>query len=221
MLPDYSDLLKCPFCGEKKKVFSLLSGNTFECELWSDTRFVAPMLPEVSYVQKCNRCGKYYFKDRQMCGKSDDYDGDRGLLSYQEWKEAYFQMLRDNAEGAHGKHVVSDDDVLDVRFFLIWAYNDYYYRNDECIIPSEEEHDFMVGLIKTQLEATKGWKPGGLLLKAELYRESNQMDLCLETLKTISDLGVSLDKAESLLFERMREEALKGNDKVFIVFSKK
>jgi hypothetical protein len=100
---------------------------------------------------------------------------------------------------------------------LIQAYNDYYYRTDECITPSVEEHDFIVEIIKKYIKARE-WKPKDLLLKAELYRESNQMGLCLETLDALSESCVSLDETETRAFERMRKEALDGNDKVFIVF---
>ena len=45
-------ILTCPHCGAKKEVLSLLSGNTFGQQVWSDNKTIAPMLPRVSFVQK-------------------------------------------------------------------------------------------------------------------------------------------------------------------------
>ena len=58
MLPDYSDVLKCPFCGGEKEVLALMSGNTCGGQSWSDVKTDYPMLPRVSPIQKCPICGK-------------------------------------------------------------------------------------------------------------------------------------------------------------------
>ena len=49
--------VKCPFCGTKKELMTLVSGNTFGAVYWSDNKRIAPMLPTVSPVQKCSNCG--------------------------------------------------------------------------------------------------------------------------------------------------------------------
>lgn len=60
-------ILVCPFCGTEKQIMSLLSGNTFGAVCWSDNKQKALMLPEISYVQKCPHCGKYYIIHNQQC----------------------------------------------------------------------------------------------------------------------------------------------------------
>ena len=50
MMPGNPRILICPFCGTEKQIMSLISGNTFGAELWSDNKQIAPMLPEISYV---------------------------------------------------------------------------------------------------------------------------------------------------------------------------
>ena len=57
MQPGYARIVYCPYCGEKKELLSLMSGNTIGARYWSDLRMRAPMLPEVSPVQKCHHCG--------------------------------------------------------------------------------------------------------------------------------------------------------------------
>ena len=52
---------ECPYCKAVKELMSLRSGNTIGGVHWSDTKKEYPMLPRNSEVQKCLRCGKYYF----------------------------------------------------------------------------------------------------------------------------------------------------------------
>lgn len=65
MLPGNPQILTCPFCGSEKKIMSLMSGNTFGAKYWSDNQRIAPMLPDISFVQKCPNCGKYMLLSRQ------------------------------------------------------------------------------------------------------------------------------------------------------------
>ena len=79
MLPGNPQILTCPYCGQTKEVMSLLSGNTFGAQLWSDNKRIAPMLPEISYVQKCLYCQKYFIRSRQeeVYAKSGIFGGTR------------------------------------------------------------------------------------------------------------------------------------------------
>lgn len=65
MQPGKPQILTCPYCGKEKEIMSLMSGNTCGSMLWSDNKQIAPMMPEISYVQKCPHCGKYYIRNRQ------------------------------------------------------------------------------------------------------------------------------------------------------------
>ena len=58
MLPANAAILCCPHCGGHKNVLQLMSGNTFGSTRWSDAKQQAPMLPMVSYIQRCPHCGK-------------------------------------------------------------------------------------------------------------------------------------------------------------------
>ena len=64
MTPGNPQIFTCPFCGEKKEIMTLASGNTFGAELWSDNKRIAPMLPEISLVQKCPKLYPYKAKGR-------------------------------------------------------------------------------------------------------------------------------------------------------------
>lgn len=52
MLPGPSQILTCAYCGGHKEVMSLITGNTYGQEAWSDKKTCAPMIPEVSFVQR-------------------------------------------------------------------------------------------------------------------------------------------------------------------------
>lgn len=73
--------LTCPYCGSKKYIESLSSGNTIGGIVWSDTKHEYPMLQEPSPIQKCTSCCNYYFYEdsqpqsllRRLLNRFDDY----------------------------------------------------------------------------------------------------------------------------------------------------
>lgn len=96
MIPGPANILSCPFCGGTKEVMSLISGNTYGATVWSDTRRDYPMLPEVSPIQKCPHCQRFYFIEQAKQNHSDGLDArfsdELGKLSLSELIEAEKQM---------------------------------------------------------------------------------------------------------------------------------
>ena len=128
----YPLILTCPFCGKEKKIMSLVSGNTFDSELWSDNKQIAPMLPEISYVQKCPHCGKYYIIRRQAVKfAKEGHSLETGRLTFSKMKEAFAQL---SEEG-----FIDKKEEGNVRMMLHHAYNDYYYRYDHKKDVQEED----------------------------------------------------------------------------------
>ena len=171
-MPGNSQILICPFCGTEKQIMSLISGNTFGAELWSDNKQIAPMLPEISYVQKCPHCGKYYVMERQDEKVANDgYSFETGLLTYPEMKEAFTQL---SEEG-----FLNEEKEINVRMMLHHAFNDYYYRTEEKKVVSEED--------KNLFHENGLWLINNLItddvMKAEFYREIGE----IETAKSILD----------------------------------
>ena len=100
-----------------------MSGNTFGAELWSDGKQIAPMLPEISFVQKCPGCGKYYLLSRQEEHYArKGFCTETGNLTFAETKEAFAQIQKELP--------LHKSEETQLRFMLHFAYNDYYYRND-------------------------------------------------------------------------------------------
>ena len=56
MLPGNAEIVICPYCGTKKELMTLVSGNTFGAEYWSDNNRISPILTIAYPVQKCTLC---------------------------------------------------------------------------------------------------------------------------------------------------------------------
>lgn len=114
-------ILTCPECGGSKEVMSLLSGNSFGADMWSDGRMDAPMLPEPSMIQKCPHCGKYFWLPDQPFVRVKDWHEchDLGALSFTELKEGVIQLLSKCADEAM---------ETDIRLQFLMAYNDEFHR---------------------------------------------------------------------------------------------
>ena len=192
MLPGNPRILICPFCSTEKQIMSLISGNTFGAELWSDNKQIAPMLPEISYVQKCPHCGKYYITGRQEVKYAKDgYSFEKGLLTYPEMKEAFTQL---SEEG-----FLNEKEEINVRMMLHHAYNDYYYRTDEKKVISEED--------KTLFHENGLWLINNLItdsvMKAEFYREIGEIDTAKSIINSITVEDEFLKRIVTAIKERL------------------
>ena len=202
MLPGNPRILIGPFCGTEKQIMSLISGNTFGAELWSDNKQIAPMLPEISYVQKCPHCGKYYITGRQkVMYAKDGYSFENGLLTYPEMKEAFTQL---SEEG-----FLNEKEEINVRMMLHHAYNDYFYRTEEKKVISEE--------YKTLFHENGLWLINNLItdsvMKAEFYREIGEID----TAKSILDSITVEDEFLKRIVTGIKERLEVNNCQVFKV----
>lgn len=160
----------CPFCGVKKELLSLRSDHSLRPALWSDGKQITPLLPQVSPVQKCPDCGKYYMLHKQKAERGNAPSFETGNLSYEEWKEAYAQF--------RNTHKLNWKDKYIIRSEMINAFNDRYHRGPsplyytESTIPPKEEYAFFVSVIKEFIQGLKSTDPLDMILKAELYREA-------------------------------------------------
>ncbi len=204
MMIGFSRVLTCPFCGTKKDVMSLMSGNTFGARLWSDKKEWAPMCPEVSWVQKCPQCGKYYFPSRQEYVRSDStMSSDLGGLSLQEAKEALEQLTKDGFESMKEEAMV--------RLLFFQTYNDKYLRYEDKSqeILSEDRALFVeCGLWLVDHYAEDE------VLKAEFYREIGEMDKA----RSILEAAEMKDDFHKELAEKIKERIEKGESQVFQVY---
>ena len=196
MLPAHSALLRCPHCGALKEVLQLMSGNTFGATLWSDAKQIAPMLPRVSYIQRCPTCGKYFFRTKDvMAGTSNNYEGGTGDLPLEYLKQALTQL----------QPTGNDEHIL--RINILWAFNDRYGDMEQSDIPIEEwayHVDNVHHLVQMDIDA---------ILRAELFREIGDFDKAIQILQ-------SHEVADNLkdLQRQLLQKAQQHNRKVFTLY---
>lgn len=204
MTPGNPRILFCPFCGKKKLIMTLMSGNTFGAELWSDNKQIAPMMPETSNVQKCPDCGKYYLISKQEIkyGPFPTYI-EPEYLTFSDTKEAFVQLAE---EGFRDK-----EEEGSVRMTLHQAYNDYYYRDgDKKDILDEDKKLFRenaLWLIDNRITDD--------VLKAEFYREISDFGAAKEILDSV----VVEDKFMKDIVSAIREKLECKNCEVFKIIT--
>lgn len=182
MNPGNPQILTCPHCGKQKEIMSLLSGNTFGATLWSDNKQIAPMLPEISLVQKCPHCGKYFIRTRQKAKFADEgYSFEQGTLTLPEMIEAFKQLADEGFE---------NEEEANVRMMLFHAYNDFYYRSKETQEIAEDHHSIFVEQGRWLLE--------NLIIDdvmaAEFYREIGEFEKTREILEKLQPSNEFLQK---------------------------
>ena len=169
MIPGPANILSCPYCGGDKEVMSLVSGNTFGGTVWSDTRRDYPMLPEVSPIQQCPHCGKYYFIEQAKSRYSDDRESE--MRSFGELGKLSFHQLADAKKQMESLSLTKMQRwILNHQIFM--AYNDSFRRKQEspsCIPSNEDEH--LYRQVITELLKVIDQSDEYNLFHAELLRE--------------------------------------------------
>ena len=196
MLPAHASLLRCPHCGAKKEIMQLASGNTFNSTLWSDTKHIAPMMPSVSYVQRCPECGKYFFRTREVyAGTSNSYGGQDGKLPLEYLKEALTQLQP------------TGDNERSLRIYILWAFNDRYGNAEQSAIPSAEWEyhlDNVYHLLQMELDT---------MFRAELLREIGEFEQAIQLLESLEVKDEMKDIHSKLL-----AQAQLHNRKVIVMY---
>lgn len=202
MIPAHPLILKCPHCKGEKQVLQLISGNTCGGSQWSDMKTDFPMLPEVSMVQKCPHCGKYFFTAiAEKSTAEDGYSLEKGELNLSEAIEAYRQL---QSEGFKGRFLNM------ARMTLVWAANDSMVRCEEPKALSVSEQEVFEECLIALIDARGTDK----LASAEFCRELGDFDRCV---RIIDETYSSLDEGSRGIADKIREHAQSGDRKVFIL----
>lgn len=184
MMPGPAIVLSCPFCGGKKEVMNLASGNTFGATVWSDGRRHYPMLPEVSPIQQCPHCKKYYFIDQAKVNYSDDPASAMrsfnklGKLTYKQLLEAYIQM---------DSLTLTRMQRWTLHYQLLMAYNDAFRREPESVAypPTEVDEVLFHKVVDALLEELRNGidpTPDAERFQAEFLREIGRFEEAREVL---------------------------------------
>lgn len=181
MKPGLAELYACPYCGKTKAMFSMLSGNTFNGEFWSDFSQSFPMYPIISKIQRCPHCSKFsFFYQWENLGKTEKCFGTTGKLDYDELKDAYKELSNQPS---------SRKTAFDLALSFVHAYNDEFRRPKiifafyqdlyrKCIseyCPSPDDSDVELFVKSSQAVIDYSGTTGyDRLLKAEMHRERGE-----------------------------------------------
>lgn len=198
MLPAHASLLRCPHCSARKEVLQLMSGNTIGATLWSDTKHIAPMLPSVSYIQRCPECGKYFFYTQEVkAGTSHSYGFQTGELPLEYLKEALAEL----------QPTGSDEQTL--RINILWAFNDRYGDKEQSAIPAAEweyHMDNVQHLLQMNLDT---------LFRAELHREIGDFEQAIQLFEAIE-----VEEELKDIHGELLKQAQLHNRKVFALYGR-
>lgn len=182
MLPGNSLLVKCPHCKGVKELMTLVSGNTFGGRQWWDLKTEYPMLPHVSWVQRCPHCGNYYMYLTAKSREGDGYSGERGELTYEQMRQAWAQ-LKDVTKKQHKNNLMLE---------YVWAYNDEFQRGgwaDVC--PTPEELEEFRAVVRELVSVFPVESP---MVHAEFLREAGLFQEAMEIVEKEEDKAQGIYK---------------------------
>ena len=169
MLPANDLIYVCPFCGAEKALLQLASGNTFGGRQWWDMKTEYPMLPQVSPIQQCPKCGKYFPISQAESHDSSSWGGGTGELSYDQAREAWVQL----------KDRLNQDDLVELAMICLHTYNDMYQRcmgqedRPRLVEPTTAEKKYLKEIVEVLVQNLSVQCE---LVHAELLREAGEFE---------------------------------------------
>lgn len=195
---------KCPKCDTFIENGSLVAGNTFGEQVYSDGKRITPNFPEYPNLTICTKCN-HIFKLSKLEPIGSYWGNDSG----EEWKNvntAKFLNLDEYFKALEFEENKSDECFI--RFRIWWEYNDRVrngnklYESDEDKVKWENNINVLMNLLDINNIDDK-------LFIAELHRSIGNFDECLIIIE-------SIDLPELAFFkEALLRNCLKRNQLVF------
>jgi hypothetical protein len=181
MKPGSTFIIECQYCGQYAKKKTLLSGNTFGAELWSDGKIVAPMLPEFPSLVLCKKCNQFYWvEDAREIERMDYYQSDKEG----KWSDVNFVEFPTFNQYFDALETIPEEEFI--RINIWWSYNDFFRKGiEDQITPDmhEKNTENLAALLKILCETDDN----DLLIKSEAYRNLGFFDESKELLNRIED----------------------------------
>ncbi len=157
------------------------------------------MLPEVSVIQECEGCGKFYFTDNQeyenvwRIGHDEDTK-----MSLRHCRKALVQFADEELSRQQSFHLF---------LYTIHAYNDEFFRTDTQAVPTEEERELFEDCVRKCLTVL----PDDIdpLVVADLHREIGEFDECLKILEAYQAPNPRIDAAKWMIMGRAKRHDAK------------
>ena len=160
------------------------------------------MYPEISLVQKCPHCGKFYIRTRQQAIWAESgHSFEQGLLTYEEMKQAFAQLMEAGD--------LTRDEEANVRMMLHHAHNDNFRREQTSEFTDADLTLFRenaLWLIKNIITDR--------VMKAEFYREIGDFDEA----KSILDEVHASDPFYITLVDKIQDKIANRDSAVFQLY---
>ena len=170
-----------------------MSGNTFDAELYSDLRRIAPMLPEFPNLTECKKCRDIFWLSKtKEIGEYSWGDEPNKLWENADYAEFlsihnYFRAIKENA--AENLH-----EELYIRKRIWWSFNARLRKGGKLFrfvnekVRWKENIDRLLELLDIEQVDQK-------IMVAELHRNLGEFERCMELINSIEDAELEWLKA--------------------------
>jgi len=176
--PDY--IYKCPTCKNLIARGSLISGNRFDSQLYSDGKIISNMLPEFPSITKCHSCNEIFW-----IGKLEKIDekSDENPAKYENVKHCTFLSVYDYIKALDDRMYNSDDEELFLCLRIQWGFNDRVRNGHDLFSKNLDFHYWERNIYRLLYLLDDNEE--SLLLTAELHRNLGDFKKCIKSLYTI------------------------------------
>jgi len=181
MLPGPVEIIQCPYCDQKFKQSTMMSGNTIGAKFWTDGKREAPMLPDSIALTFCGACSQYFWIDDAEVIDEVEPDG----YKYQDLDYLKALTLEQYIDSFQKIEIRSDQDTFFLLRQIWWKYNDYFREDNEAEL-SPNIKRVIPELLDKLLDNFDENEDEHLLLKGELLRELGSFEAAKKTLKQVT-----------------------------------
>lgn len=179
MLPGPTLYFECQNCESIISKSSLLSGNTFCSELYSDGKSIAPMLPQFPRVTKCVNCNSIVWLESNNQVKNEPKPKNH-IIS-----PANFLSIKESFEALRGLDLFDNERIIHLRMHIYWSFNDRTRRKEELFIVDSDKLYYILN-IQRLMNLLPFDTLDSQILKAEMYRNMSRFEECKKTLNNIN-----------------------------------
>jgi hypothetical protein len=182
-------IVACPFCAGLAKYMTLISGNTFGSQVWTDGKQIAPMLPAPPAVVKCRHRMEYYWlRDAKEVGTGKGW-GDEEETVDPRWDDAEYveEPTEDGYYAAIERNLARGrEQERSLRILAWWRRNDAFRRGLSAPVgaiatASTKYQDNLKALADLLDTADEN----DLAMKAEVFRELGEFEAAMGVLNQI------------------------------------
>jgi hypothetical protein len=179
--------IKCPLCGTAAQSMMLVSGNTFDSTIWTDSKIIAPRFPHFPEIARCRNCQHFYwvYEAEEILTEIRDYK------EYKKFSNEIEKVVEleevDYFESLTQKVWRTQKQEKRLRILTLWKVNDRFRKSAQAredsiptIIKASESVRENLSFLDHLLDIDNRDE---ILLKAEVARELELFDTAVEILK--------------------------------------